>query len=185
MKTLICSDIHDHIINLKEALKAADTAGCNAMLCCGDLCSPFVLDVIHKGFNGPVHIIFGNNDGDQFHMERKATVLNATREPGKKIHLHGEFVLKSKGELLDGFPQNVSFAAYHYPLLAAAIAQGSNLDAVFCGHSHRVSIEKTGATLLLNPGSVMGYDASSPELPIRPTIILLNWNSLEADVIEL
>jgi putative phosphoesterase len=185
MKTLICSDIHDHVINLREGLKAADTAGCDAMLCCGDLCSPFVLDIIHSHFDGPVHIIFGNNDGDRFNLQRKATMLNDTRDPGKKINLHGEFIIKKRGELLDGFPQQASFAAYHYPALASVVASGSNLDAVFYGHSHRVSIEKTDTALVLNPGSLMGYDPSNPDLNTRPTIVLFNWNSLEADVIEL
>jgi len=73
MKIAIFSDIHDHIWNLEAALGAIQA--CDALLVCGDLCSPFIIDQLANGFPArPIHIVFGNNDGDLFRMSRRAAL---------------------------------------------------------------------------------------------------------------
>ena len=63
-KIAIFSDSHDNIPALMKALEAARSSGAETLLHCGDLCAPFMLDRIGQGFSGPVHVVFGNNDGD-------------------------------------------------------------------------------------------------------------------------
>ena len=60
MKIAILSDIHDNIVALRAALERA--RGAETVLCCGDLCSPFVVPELGNGFSGPVHVVFGNNE---------------------------------------------------------------------------------------------------------------------------
>ena len=62
--------------------------------------------------------------------------------------LHGEFAELGLG--------GRKIAATHYPAIAAGLAASDRYDLVCCGHSHRVTEDKVGETLLINPGEVMG-----------------------------
>lgn len=137
MKLGVISDIHDHLHNLRPALSylAKQT---ELLICCGDLCSPFVMDELRK-YPGPVHIIFGNNDADLFRITRKSD---------SRLQVHGEFL-----ELdVDG----CRVAANHFDNIAAPIADSGRYDLVCFGHNHRFSLGQHGKTVALNPGTLMG-----------------------------
>lgn len=139
MLIAILSDIHDNIWNLEKALPQLEEAG--ALLFCGDFCAPFTLQMMAEGFSGPVHCVFGNNDGDAFllsHIARQAR--NVTLYPQM-----GELELGGK-----------KVAFIHYPHIANGLAASGKYDAVFSGHTHEHRVEKVGSTLWANPGEVMG-----------------------------
>jgi uncharacterized protein len=184
MKSLICSDIHDHVENLRRALELGVTANCESILCCGDLCSPFVLDVIHKYCPLPVHVVFGNNDGDKFNINKKGSILNANRDSEKAITLHGEFLLKESYRYLPGIPNEITLAMYHYPELAKAVFDSGKYDFVFYGHTHKISLEQDNKRLLANPGSIMGYIPGKSKQEVKPSCIIIDWVTRQADVIE-
>jgi putative phosphoesterase len=138
MKIAILSDIHDNIWRLETLLAGLEA---DVLIFCGDFCAPFTLAQIGQGFAGPVHAIFGNNDGDQFLLARVAS-----KSP--QVTLHGEFC-----ELeLDGR----RVAVTHYPRIGKALARGGAYDLVCHGHSHKRIIKRVGKTLRVNPGEVMG-----------------------------
>ncbi len=139
MLIAILSDIHDNIWKLEEVLNELGEA--EELIFCGDFCAPFTLAQIADGFAGPIHVVFGNNDGDKIFLFRVATQAG-------NVTLHGEFA-----ELeLDGR----RIAVIHYPAIAIGLAAGDRYDLVCFGHTHRVAEEMVGDTLLLNPGEVMG-----------------------------
>ncbi len=105
MQIAILSDIHDNIWKLAAALEAIRDA--DALICCGDLCSPFVVDQLAGGFAGPIHIVFGNNDGDRFRITAKAAGHD-------HVHVHGEFF---RGEF-----GGKRFAVNHYDDIAPAMS---------------------------------------------------------------
>jgi putative phosphoesterase len=72
MKLAVISDTHDNIKNLETAIAKINKSGAEILLHCGDLCSPFVIESLTL-FNGPVHIVFGNNEGDRFTIEKVAS----------------------------------------------------------------------------------------------------------------
>ncbi len=147
MKVAILSDIHDQVWKLDTALDfLADKA--EVLLFCGDFCSPFVLAQIAGGFEGEIHVVFGNNDGDTF---RIASIASRW----KHVQLHGEAWF---GEI-DGD----SFAVSHYPDIAQAFARAGTYDVVCYGHNHTHKIESVGHTLLINPGCLMGYHPATRE----------------------
>jgi len=184
LKSLICSDIHDHIINLENALKVAEISLCDSVICCGDLCSPFIIDIFHNSFNKPVHIIFGNNDGDKFHISEKTYAANKKRKKNTEIYLHGDIFLKQKGEQISGLPEGVSLGITHYPVIAKELAATGNYECVFYGHTHKVSMEQLELYKLINPGSLMGYIPGTGSKQVKPTCIVFNWDNMEADVVE-
>ncbi len=138
MRIAILSDIHDNIWRLETLLAGLEA---DALIFCGDFCAPFTLAQIGEGFSGPVHAVFGNNDGDQMLLARVAS-----RAP--RVTLHGQFC-----ELeLDGR----RVAVTHYPEIGKGLARGGGYDLVCHGHSHKRIIKQEGATLRVNPGEVMG-----------------------------
>lgn len=141
MQIAIISDIHDNVWKLAAALEGLQAA--DELICCGDLCSPFIVAQLATGFPGPIHLIFGNNDGDQFRITQVASRYD-------HVHLHGE--------LFTGEIGGMRVAANHYPDIARAIAASGDFDLVCYGHNHAYQIETTGNTLAINPGALMGYD---------------------------
>ena len=142
MKIAVLSDVHDHVWNLRAALASLDDA--NALLYCGDLCSPFVVGLLADGFrNRPIEIVFGNNDGDLFRIAQ-----NAAKH--EHVSLNGEVY---KGEL--GGKQ---VAMNHFPAIASELVAAGSFDLVCFGHDHTFRIEQTGRTLAVNPGTLLGYE---------------------------
>ena len=139
MRIAILSDIHDNVWKLAAALAAVPDA--DALLCCGDLCSPFVIHQLGRGFPRAIHIVFGNNDGDLYR-------ITANARNYENIRLHGEMF---RGEF-DG----KRFAMNHYDGIARTLAASGEFDVVCYGHNHIFEIARIGNTLAINPGAIMG-----------------------------
>jgi putative phosphoesterase len=161
VKLTVCSDIHDNIWVLAQALVRVQES--DALLFCGDFCAPFTLVQLAEGFAGPVHAVWGNNDGDKWLLTR-----NAGRYP--HVVLHGELA-----ELeLDG----CRIAATHYPEIARGLAQSGRYDLVCHGHDHVARDERVGGTRLLNPGELMGRFGSS-------ALVVFDLASGQPEVVEI
>jgi putative phosphoesterase len=159
MKVAILSDIHDNIWKLETLLADLEA---EVLVFCGDFCAPFTLAQIAEGFAGPIHVVFGNNDGDKLFLARVAG-----RFP--QVTLHGEFAeLEVGGRRL---------AVTHYPQIGQALAQGGMYDLVCHGHSHEQVIERVGETLRVNPGEVMGRFG-------RSTYALYDTSAGQAEIVE-
>ncbi len=170
MKIAVISDIHDNIWNLQKALAMPELQATEAMLCCGDLCSPFVIHLLGRAYSGPVHIVFGNNDGDV-----AAIIGNAKKY--SNINIHGEYFRS----LLGGS----TLAMNHYPDKARAIAENGGFDIVCYGHNHTVvSDEMVGDTLLINPGAIMGYHGGGLR-DIPATYVVLDTDLPIAEVYQI
>jgi putative phosphoesterase len=159
MKIAILSDVHDNIWVLETLLAGLEA---DTMLFCGDFCAPFTLAQIGEGFAGPIHAVFGNNDGDELLLARVAA-----RFP--QVTLHGDLAeLEMDGRRV---------AVTHYPAIGQALAQGGVYDLVCHGHSHERVVEQAGRTLRVNPGEVMGRFGLS-------TYALYETTSGKASVVE-
>lgn len=155
MLIAIVSDIHDNLWNLAAALGHIKTAGCEILICCGDLCSPFVMDRLRE-FSGPVHIVFGNNDADLFRITMKSDM---------RLQVHGEFLEIT----LDG----KRIAVNHFDNIARPIALSGEYDLVCYGHNHRFHVARLGRALVINPGPIMGaagFNASGWQ-DVPPTFV--------------
>jgi putative phosphoesterase len=159
MKIAILSDIHDNIWMLEKLLADLEAG---ALIFCGDFCAPFTLAQIGEGFAGPIHVVFGNNDGDQWLMSRVAARF-------EQVTLHGQFAELEYG--------GRKIAVTHYPEIGRALAQGGSYDLVCHGHSHERLTEKAGKTLRINPGEVMGRFGLS-------TYALYDTDTGQAEIVE-
>jgi len=157
MRIAVLSDIHDHLWNLAAALEIAGDA--DTLICCGDLCSPFVIDVLRR-FTKEIHIVFGNNDADLYRITAKAAKL-------PQLHLHGEFFERDFG--------GKHFAVNHFDYIAKPLAQSGKYDVVCFGHNHLHEIRRDGKCLLINPGPIMGAQFSSGKWEgVPPTFVIYN-----------
>ncbi len=169
MRLAVLSDIHDNVWKLDAALAAvADT---DALICCGDLCSPFVVHQIGKAYAKPVHIVFGNNDGDHFRI-----TANAARYA--QVRLHGEIFTAEFG--------GRRIAVNHFDAIARPIVDSGRFDAVCFGHNHRFEIKRHGATLAINPGAIMGaaFGADGTREEVASTFAVYDTESGEAQGYE-
>lgn len=143
MRIAVVSDSHDHIPNLHQAVCRANLAQAELLIHCGDLISPFMLGYLHA-FNGPVHLIYGNNVGDQHAISARCGTVFAN------LHHHGLHAsLTAKGWRI---------AVNHYPELAREIARSGAYHLVCYGHDHIFHVERIGGCLLVNPGDLLGKD---------------------------
>jgi uncharacterized protein len=140
-KIAILSDTHDQIANLDQALEGVRASGADVLLHCGDLCAPFMLSRIAQAFTGPIHIVFGNNDGD-------GRLLQSIASKHPQVTLHGIYA-----EIEVARRQ---IALIHYPEPARRIAQSGQLDLVCYGHNHQRHHETIGRCHLVNPGELLG-----------------------------
>ncbi len=157
MRIAIISDTHDHIANLRAAVTYCNAYNVYMIIHCGDLISPFMLEEL-AAFGGAVHLIYGNNVGDQ-HL-----ISSACGVKFPSISHHGTLGAVEAG--------GIKIAFHHYPEIARSFAQQGGFDVVCCGHNHRYKVEKVGETLLINPGEMMGKD-SDPSFAILDTS---TWN---------
>jgi uncharacterized protein len=162
VRIAILSDSHDHILNLRAAVTYCNAYNVNLLIHCGDLISPFMLEEL-AAFGGAVHLIYGNNAGDQHLISRDC----GTRYPA--ITHHGILgTVEAGGRRL---------AFTHYPELARGLASQNLFDAVCCGHNHRHHVQKIGRTLLINPGELLGKDE-------QPGFWILECAAMEVERVE-
>ena len=162
MKIAILSDSHDHIPNLREAVRLSNLRGCALLIHCGDLISPFMLEEL-AGFNGAVHLVYGNNAGDQ-HL-----ISQACGAKFPALTHHGILGAVEAGGLKIAFT--------HYPQMARGLAAVGQFDVVCCGHNHLRRVEEIGQTMLVNPGELLGKDA-------QPSFVVLTCPGREVEVVE-
>lgn len=139
MQIAVLSDCHDRLENLEKVLARIQQA--QAVLFCGDYCAPFTLKMLGEGFRGPIHSVFGNNDGDVFLLLTIAKQVGNVSfyQPMARLELGGKRI-----------------AMVHYPELGEALALSGKYDVVFSGHNHIAEVQTLGHTLWGNPGEVMG-----------------------------
>ncbi|MBV9304293.1 MAG: metallophosphoesterase family protein [Acidobacteriaceae bacterium] len=143
MRLAVISDIHDNLWNLSLALMAVHD--CDALICCGDLCSPFVIDELGR-FERDIHVVFGNNDADLYRITTRALKY-------KNCQLHGE--------LFESVFDERRVLVNHFDYLARPMSKSRDYDVVCFGHNHELEISHEGDCLLINPGPIMGAKFSS------------------------
>lgn len=142
MTTLaILSDTHDQVANLQTAINYCNAHDVDVIAHCGDLISPFMLKQLTR-FNGPVHLIYGNNIGDQ------RSIADRCGRDFPNIRHHGIVGIFS----VEGY----QIAMVHYPQQAVELASRSIYDIVCCGHSHKAVVKRYEKSLLINPGALLG-----------------------------
>jgi len=161
MQIAIISDSHDNLATIEKALPYLAKRGCEVLLHCGDVCAPSVMREIATNWNKPMHLVYGNVDGDRTTMQTLAKDL-------PNLTIHGE-----QGSITLG-GKKIGFV--HYPDVAEQMAKTGKYDVVFYGHDHKAWEKQIGATTLYNPGTLAGLFA-------KPTFAIYDTASGKAELV--
>ena len=161
MKIGIISDSHDHVDNIQKSIQELREREVDYILHLGDYVNP---NSVREFKDVKLVGIFGNNDGDKF---RLIDAFNS---------IDGEI----KGEFHEFEEDGLKFACYHgtEPQIKDALIECGKYDVFMYGHTHKVRNEKVGNTLVLNPGTVHGFEH-------RPTIMIFDTQTQMSEVINL
>jgi putative phosphoesterase len=145
VRLVVISDSHDNICKLDRAGEAIASA--ESVIHCGDICSPFMVRRLGElAGDRPVHVVWGNNDGDPLLISKVAAGFPS-------IQLHGQLAEVELG--------GWRVAVNHYPVIARGLARSGDYDLVCYGHDHIRHESTEGACLLLNPGELLGEASTS------------------------
>lgn len=139
MKIGIISDTHDDLRNLQEVLVRLQAEGVRAILHCGDLCGPGVVQAL-AGFD--VWIARGNMDR---HPDL-GPVVEVLLGNGRLAWLHSPTLNGCSVAVTHGDQEEV---------LGNLIRSGEYAY-VFHGHTHRRRDQMVGRTRVVNPGALGG-----------------------------
>lgn len=155
----VISDTHDHMENIRKALKVFKERQIKVILHAGDFVSPFTWRVF-KDFDGEIYGVFGNNDGDRvllkkMYGERIGPQIRKIEIEGRKI------------------------ALMHEPQMIDALAASQKFDIIIYGHMHEVDNRILNNSLILNPGEACGW------LYGKATVMVVDLKSLNVEIITL
>jgi len=195
MKIAVLSDIHDNVWKLEAALGKIRELKPDALFCCGDLCSPFIVGLMSRALRDepagvlvPIHVVFGNNDADLYRITQQAVAgqmmfygeLAEFVMADGKLQPRKEFVdpQTKVDHFYDSANDGKRIAVHHFDYLARPIAASGKYAAVFYGHNHKRRHERSETTDVINPGAIMGYDGAN-KMDIPSTFVVYDTDGKE------
>jgi hypothetical protein len=153
----VISDTHDRLPLIEKGLAALERRRVEALIHPGDLIAPFAARIVAKFDRGPVHVTYGNNDGERAGLK---AVLPRIVDGPLWVELGGRRIL------------------VHHFIDWCEPADIARADVVITGHTHEVENRRDGARLILNPGECCGWVNG------RCTVAVLDTDSLSAEILE-
>ncbi len=144
MRIGILSDNHDELVRTKLAIDMLRTAGAEALIHCGDLTSPAIVELLSLL---PSWFVFGNHDADAVpHLKEAATK-------------HGVICLGWNGTI-DLVGKRIGVAHGHMTTDIRAVL-GTQPDYLLTGHSHLslVADALPGTVRRITPGALHQADS--------------------------
>ncbi len=136
------SDSHEHRDNLNKAVAIVNERKADALIFGGDLMAPGLGTKALLQFEGPIHYIMWNNDGE------KVIITKYLLKSG-----HAEVYA---GSYADIELWGAKIFITHYDVIGRYVAKAQEHDLVVYGHNHLWHHEVFGSTILLNPGAIVG-----------------------------
>lgn len=174
MKIGIISDVHDNLRHLNKAVNFFNKKHIGLLIHCGDWISPFSMRPYTK-LKSPIRGVLGNGDPD---IQKFLYQL-------QNLDILKNLDLKLSSCFQDFTIDNIRFGVFHGDddNLNKFLVSSQLFDVLCMGHTHEPSIEKSGKTLIVNPGSLVGHMFESGDVPV--TVALFDTESKKAEIINL
>lgn len=156
MQVGLISDTHDRLDTLRAALDMFRQRGVRTLIHAGDIVAPFAARLLRE-YPGPVHVIFGNNDGERAGLRG---VLPQICDGPLQLDLDGCAVL------------------VHHFLDWCTPDDLARARVVVTGHTHAAGIEEREGRLFINPGECCGWVTG------RCTVAVLDTDGPRAELLE-
>ncbi len=155
----IISDTHDAMLETRSAIRFFKNKKVGAIMHAGDFTSQaLVKEFLDSGI--PFFGVMGNND------PRKMGPMDISRGTIKDPPYY--LILGSRSVLLIHDEKTIDLEK-----------ESGIVDLIVCGNTHKSRIEKKNRALIVNPGEGCGL------LNGRPTVALLDLDTMKAEIIEL
>ena len=172
MKIGIISDVHDNLRTLNLLLKQLkEVEKVDMLINCGDWDMPFTMRT-YVGFDRPIKGVLGNGDPDiQKYLYQ---LQNTEMLKGEDIQINFRFLdLNLDGKRIGVFHGDED-------CLNNVLLESQLFDVLCLGHDHQPKLQRDRKTLLINPGSLVGFLAEKGNVPI--TYALYDTQSGEAQI---
>ena len=174
MNIAFVADTHDHLRVFSKCIDYLNTRQIDLLVHCGDWDMPFSMRPLAKA-KFPIKAVLGNGDPDIQKFLYQLQNLDALKNVAIDVQI----------EMQDFTVDNKRICVFHGDdPQVINLVQESQLYDVFCvGHDHNYNIKKVGKTLVINPGSFVGYKYETGNQPIYTVI----YNSLtgETETVDL
>jgi putative phosphoesterase len=154
----IFSDTHDNLDQIEKALDVFNQRKVQAVLHAGDIIAPFAAKRILAGITVPLHVVYGNNDGEKEGLKNVLPQI----EKGP--------ILVPVGGIMIAMAHDFSQISRPFRDQAAVL---------IAGHTHLAFVKTEENKLMINPGECGGW------LKGRSTVAILDSTTLQAEIVDL
>jgi hypothetical protein len=148
MKIAIISDTHDNTPAIVWIIEYLNEHSIPIAFHAGDMINPGIIRRFHEHYDGHLHFVFGNNDGEKaITMNRVNTYDDVTS------HLE-EMQLELEGKKI---------FMHHYSSIGETVAKSQVFDLCIGGHDHQYRVVTHGKSLFVNPGNTVTKDKWLPQ----------------------
>ncbi len=143
----IISDTHDNTPAVVWIIEYLNELNISTAFHAGDMIHPGICRRFAEHFNGHLHFVFGNNDGEQAR-------ICAMAETSDKLTCHlQEMRLEHAGKKI---------FMNHYSSISESIAKSGEFAVCVGGHDHTYRVLQHGASTFINPGNTVTKDKWLP-----------------------
>lgn len=165
MKIAIISDTHDNTPAVVWIIEYLNEHEIPVAFHGGDMINPGVLRRFIEHYQGELHVVFGNNDGE------KALITKRANE-SKNTTCHLDVMIMG----LEG----KKIFMNHYSDISEPMAKSGEFDLCIGGHDHEYRVIKHGKSLFINPGNTVTKDKWLPQEPDKESsFVILDLATME------
>lgn len=171
MKIAILSDTHDNTPAIVWIIEYLNEKKIKVALHAGDMINPGVVRRFAEHYDGHLHFVFGNNDGEHTLIERRANAA-------QNLTCHGnELQLEVEGKKI---------FMNHYSSIGEPVAKSGDFDIIIGGHDHQYRVIEYGTSLFINPGNTVTKDKWLPQAADKESsFVILDLDSLKHERVML
>lgn len=169
MKIGIISDTHDNLRNTDLVLKALSKAEIDLLVHAGDWDMPFTMRIFTQ-VKVPIKAVLGNGDTDIqkfLYQLQNLPLLKDLKNLDIQPEMQDFSVDGRRVAVFHGDDENVS----------KVIIESQAFDLFCIGHDHKPNIQRNKKTLIVNPGSMVGFTAEQGIMPVMYGIYDTRENS--------
>lgn len=160
MRIGIFADSHDHLDNIRRAVKCFNDENVDLVLFAGDLVSTIAVPPLRR-LHAPLVACFGDNDGNKIGLAAGFAVVGRLIEPPARVVTD------------DG----LRIVLTH---MKRQLRDIHDYDIAVFGHSHKPRVERDAVgRLMINPGETGGWSFG------RATIVLFETDAQHAEIVDL
>ena len=171
MKIAIISDTHDNSPAIVWIIEYLNQQNIMIALHAGDMINPGILRRFANHYQGHLHFVFGNNDGEGAFAERLSN-----ESKNLTCHLSDMNMKIGKKKIFMN----------HYSKISELVAKSGEFDLAIGGHDHQYRVIQYGKCLFINPGNTITKDKwLSKAEEKESSIVILDLDSLEHERVML